>query len=97
MKQSRFKEIVSEELALSRVGLREAAGPSKHSNVITVFGQALTSLTAAMHEVGDVARRLAPFDKERASTIDGAYDAIFEQVKLLRTTLHAAQSKLTDE
>lgn len=97
MKQSRFKQIISEEVALSRVGLREAAGPSKHSNVITVFGQALTSLTAAMHEVGNVVHRLLPFDKERADVIDGAYDAIFEQVKLLRTTLHAAQSKLTDE
>ena len=97
MRQSRFKQIVSEELALARVGLREAAGPSKHSNVITVLRQALDALTTATHDVGDVVPRLRVFDPTQAAIVDDAYNAILEQVKLIGRAYRSARSSLPEE
>lgn len=96
MKQSRLKQIISEELALSRVGLREATGPSKHSNVITVLRQALDHLTSAAHEVGDAASRLRNFDPGNAAAIDDYYNDILKQVKLVAAAYRSARQKLPE-
>lgn len=96
MKQSRFKEIIREELALSRVRLCEAAEPSKHSNVITVLRQALDHLTSAAHEVGDAASRLRNFDPSNAAAIDDYYNDILKQVKLVGAAYRAARQRLPE-
>lgn len=96
MKQSRFKEIIREELALSRVRLREVAGPSKHSNIITVLRQALDHLTSAAHEVGDAASRLRNFDPGNAAAIDDCYNDILKQAKLVGAAYRSAKQKLPE-
>lgn len=88
MKQSRFKEIIREELALSRVGKRlvnEAS--SDYASASRQLTAANDALINAWHQIGDAMELVARVSEDEAAQIDDVYEAVREQVTRLGATL----------
>lgn len=91
MKQSRFKEIIREELALSRVKLCEATGDTSDRRTLSSKGAievraALDALTSAWHKVGEAEDAVGD-DEELARELHNVYATIGNKLIDLRASL----------
>ena len=81
MKQSRFKQIISEELALSRVGLRE--GHSSTEYAAKCCRTVLDSLTNVMAQLATLEDDIKERTPDLASELNTSYDMIRAEMQRL--------------
>jgi len=81
VKQSRFKQIVSEELALSRVGLREGYNATEH--VAQGCRAVLDSLTSVLAQLATLEEDLKERVPDLASEFSTSYDMIRAEMQRL--------------
>jgi hypothetical protein len=81
VKQSRFKEIIREELALSRVKLRE--GQSTPEYAAQCCRAALDSLTNVLHQVATLEEDVNDRSPDLGVELDASYSVIRDEMQRL--------------